>query len=172
MVLRGDLNTGDPKCVVHCPKFDDPANGPLETITFSVTAIGEAIVRAAHSELNRVFGDEPVVDAEIRTLYVDPRLKHMFPILYPQRNSENYVSVKAKGHALIKEGIVKMVEFDRAEEAEHLMQQPTRAPAPAAPAMAALASPASPVAAQPARLSFQDRMVEAFAVAAKAAAAY
>ena len=89
--------------------------------------------------------------SEIKTLYVDPRLKHMIPTLYPQGNLENYVSVKAKGRALIKEDIVKMVEFDRAEETEHLIQQPARAPA--APAAAAPASPASPAAAQPARLS-------------------
>jgi hypothetical protein len=102
-----------------------------------MTAIGKAVVRAAYHELNRVFGDELVVDAEIKTLYVEPCLKHMFPILYPQRNLENYVSVKAKGRALIKEDIVKMVEFDRAEETEQLMQQPARAgraaPAPPAP---------------------------------------
>ena len=49
-MLRGELDPDDPKCVVHCPNFDDPVNGPLEIVKFSVmTAIGKAVVRAAHS---------------------------------------------------------------------------------------------------------------------------
>ena len=54
LILRGELVPDQPSTVVPCPNFEDPVNGPLEGVKFSdMTSIGQAVVRAAHSETPR-----------------------------------------------------------------------------------------------------------------------